>query len=451
MTLEFPPAPATVAVRKASLSRRSAKRAVDTISAVVIVDSDSYTKWGVAILASMPADWNKKILLVATPVAPSAAQLTAAVAGSGFVSADVSRVGVAEVIRRVRADKPDVVLVSMLGLPATVVLKELHELPDRPVLVTGLPGISIPATELAILRRVQADLFLVHSKREVRAFELLAAELGTDLRFALSRLPFVRTALTATETADTRVRADIVFAAQAIVPLDRTDRKRMLSILALLAETHPQYRVVIKLRATRGEQQTHDEDDSYEDLLDELENAPANLVVASGPMGRFLDDAAALVTISSTSAIEAIALGVPVIALDEFGVGPDLINDVFVDSGLLADAEALVAADFRTPAPHWLDDNYFHADADNTWLTALDELLRERSLGMLPDRAPLEPRRGGALRRAWERRKEFGGLDRSPSAIVALIVGVPARAVVRLVLFVRTPRAVRAANRILGG
>ena len=446
MTLEFPPAPALSAGRKASFSRRAAKRAVDTISAVVIVDSDSYTKWGVAVLASMPADWTKKILLVATPVAPSAAQLDAAVAGSGFVAADVSRVAVADVIRRVRTEKPDVVVVSMLGLPATVVLKELHELPDRPVLVTGLPGISIPATELAILRRVQADLFIVHSKREVRAFELLGAELGTDLRFALSRLPFAKN-----QIVDTRTRTDIIFAAQAIVPLDRSDRKRMLDVLVRLAEAHPQYRVVIKLRAVRGEQQTHDEDDSYEDLLDELQDPPANLVVAAGPMGRFLEDAAALVTISSTSAIEAIALGVPVIALDEFGVGPHLINDVFVDSGLLAGAEALVAADFRTPVPSWLDDNYFHAGADNTWLSALDELLRERSLGMLADRAPLEPRRGGALRRAWERRKEFRGLDRSPSAIIALIIGVPARAVVRLFVFVRTPRAVRAANRILEG
>ena len=426
MTLELPSARATVATRKTSISPRKTRRDVDTISAIVIVDTDSYTKWGVAVLSSMPADWTKKILLIDTAVAPSEAQLAAAITGSGFTRAQFEHLSVTDVYRTVRAERPDVVLVSTLGLPGTVVLQELHELPDRPVLMTGLPGISIPATDLAILRRVQADLFIVHSKREVRAFDALAAELAVDARFVLSNLPFLR------RDSDQGPRGtDIIFAAQAIVPLDRGDRMHLLGLLAELARSRPDQRVVIKLRATRGEQQTHDEDDSYEDLLDELENRPPNLVVAAGPMSAFLANAAALVTVSSTSSIEAIALGVPVLALDEFGVGPDLINEVFIGSGLLAGADALVAGDFRTPSPDWLDDNYFHAECDNTWLSALDQLLRDRSIGMLADRAPLEVRRGGALRRAWDRKKEFKSLDRSASARLALLIGVPASLLLR--------------------
>jgi len=426
MTLELPSARATVATRKTSISPRKTRRAVDTISAIVIVDTDSYTKWGVAVLSSMPADWNKRILLIDTAVAPSGAQLASAITGSGFTRAEVDHLSVTDVYRTVRNERPDVVLVSTLGLPATVVLQELHELPDRPVLLTGLPGISIPATDLAIQRRVQADLFIVHSKREVRAFEELAAELSLDARFVLSNLPFLRR-----DSIQGPRGNDIVFAAQAIVPLERADRMRMLGILADLARARPHQRVVIKLRATRGEQQTHDEDDSYEDLLDELADRPDNLVVGAGPMSAYLANAAALVTVSSTSAIEAMALGVPVLTLDEFGVGPELINEVFIGSGLLAGADALVAGDFRTPSPDWLDDNYFHAECDNTWLTALDELLRARSLGMLPDRAPLELRRGGALRRAWDRKKEFKSLDRSTSSRLATLIGVPASLLLR--------------------
>jgi len=406
------------------------------LSAIAIVDSDSYTKWGVSVLAAMPGAWDKKVILIHTAVAPSEQQLAAAIAGTGFEAEDIESLAVADVIQAIRDARPDVVLVSMLGPAATVVMRDIHAMTNRPVMLTGLPGISIPATEKAILRRVQADLFLLHSKREVRAFDELAIRLGVPGRFALGRLPFMTA-----EAVERHPGTDIIFAAQAAVPAVREDRVRLLGWLAELATRHPQNRVIIKLRAVRGEAQTHAELDSYEELLDELaatpEGAPQNLVVASGPMLDYLQTAKALVTLSSTAAIEAIALGVPVLAIDEFGVGPELINEVFIGSGLLANADALVDARFASPHPDWLDDNYFHDAADNDWLDQLDGLVQQRSLGTLPDRQPLTLRKGGALRRAWDRHLEFGELDQGVMAKVAIVVGVPARQLLRMARWVR--------------
>lgn len=407
------------------------------ISAVVLVDSDSYAKWGVSVLAAMPAGWRKRIVLVNTAVQPSSAQIASAVAGSGFAASEVDTTSAAQAIASLRDSRPDVVIVSMLGPAAAIILRELQSgAHDRPVLVTGLPGISIPATSKAILRRLQADLFLLHSKREVRAFRELAAGLGVEQRFALATLPFL-----AGTTRQEHGGRDIVFAAQAIVPSSRDDRTRLLGWLETLARRHPDHRVIIKLRAVSGEQQTHAEADSYEELYAELPDRPANLVVASGPMSEFLADAAALVTVSSTAAIEAVALGVPVLAIDEFGVGPELINEVFVGSGLLAGADALEDARFERASEAWLDDNYLHPADDNDWLAHLDELLRVRSLGRLPDRAPFDLRRGGVLRRAWDRRLEFGPGERTLVSAIAVAIGVPATAVLRVARRVRRAMA----------
>jgi hypothetical protein len=90
-----------------------------------------------------------------------------------------------------------------------------------------------------------------------------------------------------------------------------------------------------------GEEQTHTESYPLPDLL--APDAPPNLVVESGPMSEHLRRARGFVTISSTAVLEARALGIPSILLDDFGVDASLINEVFADSGLLALSSDLIA------------------------------------------------------------------------------------------------------------
>jgi len=302
------------------------------------------------------------------------------------------------------------------------------------VIVTGLPGISIPATRKALLYRAQCDLFVLHSHREVREFQRLAAEKGFEQRFALSKLPFARRIPARAGPGGT----DLVFAAQAIVPLERADRLRVAKMLVAAAHADPSRRVVVKIRAAKGESQTHAERDGYPELLGDLGELPPNLVVAGGPMVRALKQAQGLVTVSSTAAIEAMARGVPVIALDTFGVTPELINTVFRGSGLFAGADAVIARRFRHPEPSWLHDNYFHTPGDDDWIPALASLLVRRRAGVVAGRPPLA-RRGGALRDAWERKRALGRYDHSPVGYVALVVGTPIVRVVRLVRVLTSP------------
>jgi hypothetical protein len=407
------------------------------LKVVAIADSDSYVKWGAALLRTAPSEWQRQLFIIATPVMPSGSQLAAALEGStpensspeSATQKNPTEIGRADVLDlsalvvRVGRLQPDVVLISVRGPLVKVIVRAIVGATSvRPVIVTGLPGISIPATRMAIAHRAQADLFILHSRREVEEFSALATRMGIDQTFSLATLPFLPSG-----RAKPDPTGDVIFAAQAKVPEEKSQRIELLGWLAESARRHPKQRVVIKVRAAQGEQQTHSETHDYAALLSNLQpTPPANLVVESGPMSAHLAHASGLVTVSSTAAIEAVALGVPVLALSDFGVKQALINTVFADSGLLGSSEDLIAGRFNHPEPAWLGDNYFHGSASDTWVEALTRILTVRATGVFPLKSLRRGVAGGRLRKAWDRKRSLGRFDRSLSGSVALAVGIPA-------------------------
>jgi hypothetical protein len=402
-----------------------------------IVDSDSFVKWGASLLDELDSDWEIELVAVSTTATASAAQLKSGLAGSRFAGRTLEQLGFDQIVKKVQADPVDAVLVATRGPVAEVLITELsRRVKPRPVLLTGLPGISIPSKWKGLFLRAHSDLFVLHSKREVREYGALAAAHGVDARFALATLPFLDAAI-----ATKKVSADsIVFAAQPSVPRLLEDRQRVVGWLAETARQNPDLRVVIKIRARTGEQQTHAEPFPYPELMPE--DAPANLVVESGSMANHLARAAGLVTVSSTALIEAVAMDVPSIVLTDFGIGRKLINEVFIGSGLLASSDELIAARFKSVADGWRDDNYFHSASDVDWMTELDRLVALRDARQLAVRPAVRRSWGGVLRRAWERKIAFGQYDHSPLGTVAVMVGVPIRSIRRR-LHIKTPETTR--------
>ena len=409
---------------------------------LALADSDSYVKWSAALLATLPDDAWAELIIVETPLVVSPAQQEAALAGVRPLP--VRRVPFSAVADAVAAARPDAVLIAARGPLVRVLARAVARLQPRPVLVTGLPGISIPATRAALIHRTQCDLFVLHSTREIRQFRRLAARNGWTHEFGLSRLPF------AAQTRDPGAASgatgtDLVFAAQAIVPRERTGRLQIARMLVAAADADPNRRVVVKLRGVRGEKQTHHEHDSYPELLESLAPLPSNLVISTAPMSAALDTAEGLVTVSSTAIIEAVARGIPSIALSTFGVSDDLINTVFRGSGLLAGAPEVVSRSFRMPQPDWLADNYFHDPAADDWARRLADLVTARRAGSLPPKAPRR-RRGGRVRDAWETALVIERRERTPSHVAVLAVGVPSRLVLRGINRVRSLRRPRPAS-----
>jgi hypothetical protein len=399
------------------------------VSILAIADSDSYVKWGAALLGQVPDGWQRSLIVLASPALPSVTQLAAALNGAVDSIGAPPILELAALAVRIAALKPDVVLLSVRGPLVTVVMRAISGAVDvRPVIVSGLPGISIPATERSIADRAQVDLFVLHSRRELREFEAVAARMGTDMRFGLSTLPFLPRTVLPQKAQGRTQNGEVIFAAQARVPAERADRLALLSSLAESARRHPYLRVVVKVRAARGEQRTHAERYDYADLIGELDPpAPHNLVLAGGAMSDHLAGAAGLVTVSSTAAIEAIALSIPVIIVTGFGVTAELNNTVFDGSGLLGNCGDLVEGRFRHPNAAWLDDNYFHVAENNDWVVGVEKLLLARAAGHIALKQLGDGEFGGVFRRAWDRKRALGRFDRSWTGVVALVVGTPAR------------------------
>ena len=440
---------------------------------VAIADADSFVKWAASLLDAVPGI-RRHMLLVRTPLTVSREQEHMALAGTCIGDTSVTRVGFDEVAGWLRGHLPDVVVLAGRGPFVRLIARVIDRLPQRPVVVSGLPGMSVPAQRGALEYRRESDLMVLHSHREIRAFEELGERLGMPVPTALATLPYARTttssgakvrsggavlggatrdAVSSASSADAvaasrsrggvlvaeRERAvlggtDLVFAAQALVPAERHEREAVVDMLRRAAAARPNRRVVVKLRSRPGEAETHLERDAYTELL---ADRPPNLVLSYEPMALALSRAEGLVTVSSTAAVEAIARGVPVIALDTFGVHKPLLNTVFVGSGLLGGADEVIARRFRHPHPDWVRDNYFHPPAESDWWDRVQELVMLRRGGALPAKA-VPAGRFGPLQAAWHRKSVLGAEDRSLIGAVALGIGEP---VVRGILRTRRTRA----------
>jgi hypothetical protein len=363
------------------------------VRVLAIADTDSYLKWSAPTLEALPASWESTQVLIENPVMPSPTQIRAA------SDRPVEVLTHAALVRRIRSDCPDVVLLACTGpVVAALTARRVFWGGTRPVLVAGLPGISVPATLRAVTSRAACDLFLVHSKREVAEFAEVGAQSAPRLTFGLAPLPFLPAGTPGTQ-AEAGLGPHLVFAAQAKVPVERAHREQILLALADAGSA------VVKLRAWSEEQQTHREAWSYPEIMADLvaqHRVSADAVAfVGGSMHDALCTARGFVTVSSTAALEAMAMNRPTLIISDFGVSAEMINLVFEGSGCLGTLDDLRSGRLcQQPDPQWLEANYFHAFEENNWLELLTQLLAVRAAGQLPSR----PRLRGSLRMRVRRR-----------------------------------------------
>ncbi|MDF5753878.1 DUF6716 putative glycosyltransferase [Spongiactinospora sp. TRM90649] len=380
-----------------------------------MADSDSYLKWAACLLDGLPPGDEERLAVIRTPIAPSSEQIAAAVAGTRAATpgAEPPEVLSARRLRRLAERfQPDAILLACTGPVVDVLAAEILDgLRPRPLLVSGLPGISVPATEKAWRFRSGCDLFVVHSTREVAEFSALRDELGGGGQVGLARLPFLVHADAGTALPDAPPRDRVVFATQAKVPRRREEREMILLALAELGERRHDLDVVVKLRARDTERQTHNERYHYErlwmDLSAEGRVRGGSVRFAVGPMHEHLSRSTGFVTVSSTAALEAIAGSVPLLVLEDFGVSAEMINMVFEGSGCLGTLEDLAKGVFRTPDQEWCEANYFHDESGADWQIRLRELAGEARAGSLaPARSLLRGPQDLAARRRARMRVE---------------------------------------------
>jgi hypothetical protein len=407
---------------------------------LVVTDSDSYVKWGASLAGQMPDEWAVDLAVVRSNAEPSAEQLLAALEGTRFAPGTVLSVGERELREVLQDSEPDVLVAASRGPTVQALMTMVHNVPRRPVIVTGLAGISIPVLPLGLGFRRAADVFIVQSHREMREFADLSEQMKVQHRFELATMPLLQ------DPPEVTNPDRIVFAAQSLVPSGRDARVAVLNGLADAALAYPELKVVLKIRSFPGEAETHTDRYPYPVLLEEETRAgltfPPNLVVEGGSMREQVERSVAVVTVSSTAILEAIAADVPVLALTDFGVSGDAINTVFKGSGLFGSFRDVASGRFARPDATWARENYFHDRADNTWIQSVEELLAVRQREGLPRYRSATPSPIGWLRRYVYRRTVFvsrNGETATQRAFLAL-----GRAIVR------SPQVARSVSRRLG-
>ena len=368
---------------------------------LAVVDSESFLKWAASTIGRLAADGlavDGRAVTIKGPLEPSPAQVTAAVAGTPITDAPVvTRRALSRLVERQR---PDAVLIGATGPIAEMIALTVLRASGgyRPALLSGPPGMALsPASAYGVRWRQRwCDAYIVHSPRETALFRDAFARYGAHPRMVLSRLPFLAQVprVGPSDTPVTRV----VFAPQSTTPHARTDRVTMLRGLARLQEQG--YDVVVKLRTRAGEQQTHYEALPYRTLWEQeherLGHSADDLRFETGPLSDWLVPGTALVTVSSTAALESLAVGLPTAVVVDFGISAELANEVYDGSGCMVRLDDLPARlRERGPVvdPGWLAANYLH-DTPSELGPTLEQLAAERLERGLPpvrSRRPVNP------------------------------------------------------------
>ncbi|WP_435299599.1 DUF6716 putative glycosyltransferase [Timonella sp. A28] len=331
------------------------------VTVIALADSDSYLKWAAATLDTLNADFRCHLVLVRSPIMPSPQQIEAALAGTRFSGQDIRALRLSEVKKYVERCEPDVLLLAATGPVVELVAELSVRMKRRPALISGIPGMALPARIKGMRYRARCHSLIVHSRIEATEYGAVADLAAMEKTLVLSHLPF----LPALQQPRTRKVSTVLFTPQALVPSTRTARVRILQTLHDTALAHPNVRIVIKVRALKGEQQTHRERFAYDDLWADMCRNNTSLSAqalsfATGPLTDFFDDGVAHVTVSSTAALESLAYGLPTLILRDFGLNERMLNSVFATSGLVGTLNDVAHIRFNHVNDGWLEDNYFH-------------------------------------------------------------------------------------------
>ena len=369
----------------------------ESIRIVSVSDSESYLKWATQLLSSLPGV-EAHVYLIDSPILPTAEQITHAIAGTAWAGRNIPVVTRADLSHIITDHNADVVLGAATGPVVAQLFLTAHLHEHRPALVSGLPGMGLPASKKGMNYRRLMDGFIAHSFAEVARYTEVSALTQVPCEIYLARLPMLRStgvpqlACTAASAPPihTAVPQTLVFAPQAKVPEPLADREAIVRTLAEFASRHAGSNAVIKMRSRPGEHETHHEQHSYVDILDSqrAQGVPGaeRIELGYGPLDDFLVPGAALVTVSSTAALEAFDRCIPTLLISDFGFDRNLLNEAFADSGATGTLAEVAAGTIGFPTSAWLAQNYFHPDGGR--LRHHLKLLATRArAGQLPNRS----------------------------------------------------------------
>ncbi len=227
--------------------------------------------------------------------------------------------------------------------------------PRRPVLVSAYPGILFRHQLEGMMDRSGVDLLCLNADVDGQLYQRGCGALGLDGGNALvTGLPILWS-LKPRQTAPEQ--GPIVFFEQPSVPDNPIQRKYLCRRLADLARAWPEQPVIFKPRTSSVEATLHRHHGEMTRRVAKISRKLTNLRISHKPSLALLQRCACAITVSSTAAMEAMALGVSTRIVTDLGVNESLGNHYFLGSGALADFDAIV----RDPFTPRHDGDWLHA------------------------------------------------------------------------------------------
>ena len=275
---------------------------------------------------------------------------------------------------------------------------EWKETNHRPLLVSAYPGILFRFALEGMLDRSGVDLLCLNSNQDLELYRQGCRALGQDSSNALvTGLPILWKVPQHQPPPD---RPSIVFFEQPSIPVHPVQRRFLCQELKQLAEAWPEHPVIFKPRTSSIESTLHRRHGEMAGVIDRMSETVPNLELSFKPATRLLRQCGCAITVSSTAALEAMAMGVSTRIVGDLGVTETLGNHFFAASGAVAKFAAIRRDPFSlTHDPLWLRQQGLQEDGADRFVNALLQRLT-KGLPELP-RGGLGPSSWGSA--SWQR------------------------------------------------
>ena len=256
---------------------------------------------------------------------------------------------------------------------------EWSGLERRPLLVSAYPGILFRFALEGMLDRSGADLLCLNSEQDLITYRQGREAQGLSSDNALvTGLPVLWNVQPRSEPAE---RPSIVFFEQPSIPVHPLQRHYLCQQLKELAEAWPEHPVIFKPRTSSIESTLHRRHGEMAGVIETMSKSVPNLQLSFKPATRLLRRCGCAITVSSTAALEAMAMGVSTRIVGDLGITETLGNHFFARSGAVADFAAIRANPFEPLHDNeWLRRQGWQDQGQERFITAVLQKLREELL-----------------------------------------------------------------------
>ena len=245
---------------------------------------------------------------------------------------------------------------------------------SRPLLVSAYPGILFRFALEGMLDRSGVDLLCLNSDTDLQTYQDGCQALGKSSDNAVvTGLPILWRVEPRRKNPD---KPSIVFFEQPSIPVHPLQRRFICRQLKELALFRPEHAVIFKPRTSSIESTLHRRHGEMAGVIGQMSEKIPNLQLSFKPATRLLRNCGCAITVSSTAALEAMAMGVSTRIVGDLGVTETLGNHFFAASGAVADFEAIRLDPFtRKHQVDWLKSHGMVPDGQERFIRALMERL----------------------------------------------------------------------------